>query len=194
MTSHDHLTDELRELAALHALGALEGPEAREFGAHLAGCDVCRAEVGACEEAAAGLAEAVSPAEPPPALRARVLADLEGAEANSTALDPLRTSIVRDTETGWTELSPGVSTRTLFEDAATGRITALVRMRPGASVEPHRHLATEEVFILEGDCHVAPGQMLRPGDYFRAEAGSMHMYTYSEQGTLFLSVYENEFL
>ena len=70
MTAH-----EWQEQAAPYALGILSPEERRTFEAHLAGCDACRADVRAYTEVAAALAHAAPTAEPPGALRDRVLAE-----------------------------------------------------------------------------------------------------------------------
>lgn len=70
MTAH-----EWQEQAAPYALGILSPEDRRAFEAHLAGCDACRADVRAYTEVAAALAHAAPAAEPPGALRDRVLAE-----------------------------------------------------------------------------------------------------------------------
>jgi len=70
MTAH-----EWQEQAAPYALGILSSEERRAFEDHLAGCDACRADVRAYTEVAAALAHAAPTAEPPGALRDRVLAE-----------------------------------------------------------------------------------------------------------------------
>jgi quercetin dioxygenase-like cupin family protein len=70
--------------------------------------------------------------------------------------------------------------KTLFIDPATKRRTALVRMAPGTQLPGHQHLAVEELFVLAGD-------------YFRAEAGSVHSTTCTETGTTFLTLYWHTF-
>ena len=66
---------EWQDLAAPYALGVLTLPERNAFEAHVTGCEACRAEVRAFAEVAGLLAHAAPPAEPPPGLRARVLAE-----------------------------------------------------------------------------------------------------------------------
>jgi hypothetical protein len=56
-----------------------------------------------------------------------------------------------------------------------------------------QHLDVEELFILQGDCQVAPDCMLRSGDYFRAPAGTRHDLTYTEAGTTFIALYRVAF-
>ena len=70
MTSH-----EWQEQAAPYALGILSSEERRAFEEHLSGCAACRADVQAYAEVVAALAHAAPTAEPPPALRDRVMAE-----------------------------------------------------------------------------------------------------------------------
>lgn len=70
MTDH-----EWRDYAAPYALGALVPEERSAFEDHLAGCEVCRAEVRSFVEVAGLLAHGAPAAEPPRALRNRVLAE-----------------------------------------------------------------------------------------------------------------------
>jgi anti-sigma-K factor RskA len=74
----DH--DALRELTGAYALGTLSEAERRGFEAHLDTCPECTAEVRAFSLVAEGLGQLVEPRDPPPHLRARVLA-IAGAPA-----------------------------------------------------------------------------------------------------------------
>ncbi len=57
--------DEMRDLAALYALGSLTQHEARSFEGHLAeGCESCEGELGGFEAVVSDLAFAVAEAEP----------------------------------------------------------------------------------------------------------------------------------
>jgi len=67
-----HPTDLLPALA----LDCLDAEEAAAVRVHLDGCAACRAELQALEETSALLLHAVPPAEPPAALRERLLASL----------------------------------------------------------------------------------------------------------------------
>jgi anti-sigma-K factor RskA len=81
----DH--DEIRELTAAYALDALDPDERAEFEEHLAGCESCREEVAVLSSAAAALAIAAPPVDPPPALRERIL---DAARAERPNVVPLR--------------------------------------------------------------------------------------------------------
>lgn len=70
--SHTTVDEAAAGRAALYALGALEGDEAREFEEHLAaGCAACAAELREYEAVAGDLGRATPEAEPPAGVRAR---------------------------------------------------------------------------------------------------------------------------
>ena len=83
MTGIDH--DALRDAAGLFVLGALVGEERAAFEAHLATCAECQADVRALERVVTTLPYAVAQVDPPPALRARVLAVAGGERSRDTS-------------------------------------------------------------------------------------------------------------
>ena len=60
-------------------------------------------------------------------------------------------------------------------------------MAPGVSYPRHEHTSTEETLVLEGDLRCGD-LILRPGDYQRAEAGSIHEEQHTEEGCLVLAI------
>jgi len=70
------LHGQLGDQAASYVLGALTPAERQAFEAHLAGCDMCAAEVHTLTPVAAALAHLVPPADPDASVRARLLAAL----------------------------------------------------------------------------------------------------------------------
>jgi anti-sigma-K factor RskA len=84
----------LHELSAAYALDALEPDEREVFEEHLAGCESCQVEVAELTLAAVELARAVEPAEPPPALRERILEAARAERPNVLPLRPRRVSPV----------------------------------------------------------------------------------------------------
>ena len=78
MSTHE----EYKEMLAAHALGALDGAEARSLEAHLEGCPECRAEADAWLETAAALAHAAPHGAPSPQLRSRILETIRAEEAS----------------------------------------------------------------------------------------------------------------
>ncbi len=80
------MTDsDIHDSAASYALHALDADERSAFESHLEGCTRCLEAVTGLQEAAAALALDVEPREPPPELRARILAEID----DSAALVPL---------------------------------------------------------------------------------------------------------
>ncbi len=59
----------------------------------------------------------------------------------------------------------------------------------------HRHSEIEELFLLSGDLHLE-GQIMRTGDYCRADSGTIHGETFSDGRCLFplLASQQNEVL
>jgi len=199
--THQYHTDQLRDTATLYALGSLSAEEMQAFAEHLStGCPLCAAEVQDVERLVGLLGYNAPAVQPPPAVRTRLLANLalEAAPAADTGQSrPDMTAdfvYIRASEGRWSEFSPGVMVKVLYTDPTTKRSTALVRMAPGTRLPRHQHLAVEELFVLQGDCHIAPGQVLQAGDYFRAEANSVHGMTFTEAGTTFLTLCWNEFV
>jgi len=60
-------------------------------------------------------------------------------------------------------------------------------MAPGSRYDSHRHVADEELYVVEGSCYCG-GRRLQVGDYHRAPAGSVHIPTVSEDGCVMLAI------
>jgi anti-sigma-K factor RskA len=73
MTEHERWVD----AAGSYVLGALTEAEFNAYEAHLATCTACRAEVAELRTAAAALPVSPPPMLPPPALKARIMAEVE---------------------------------------------------------------------------------------------------------------------
>jgi anti-sigma factor ChrR (cupin superfamily) len=57
----------------------------------------------------------------------------------------------------------------------------LVRLAPGTDYPPHRHDGIEELHMLDGEL-IVDDQTFRPGDYRRAEAGTVDRRVWSQTG------------
>ncbi|MFP5265119.1 MAG: cupin domain-containing protein [Blastocatellia bacterium] len=186
--------DEMIEVAASYALGALSQQEARAFEDHLAeGCRACKAELESFEATLVALAFAEEAGAPSVRVRDELLSRFRGetsaddgppAEPWSDAHNFIS---IRGSEGRWRKAAEGVSVKQLYVDSASGITTSLVRMEAGTSLPMHQHQGVEQFYIIEGDCHVG-GDVLGPGDYHRAAAGSIHEKTYTVNGTMFLLV------
>jgi len=96
-------------------------------------------------------------------------------------------SFIRAAEGTWREIAPGVVAKLLSFDPVSRRTTTLLRFDPGTSYAPHRHTAVEELLVLEGGCSIA-GHEMTVGDYHRAEAGTVHHDTSTDDGCLLLVI------
>jgi anti-sigma factor RsiW len=74
MTDHTRYSEDV----GAYLLGAMSDQERRTFERHLAGCDECREEVERLRPAADALPGTVEQLEPPPGLKARLMAEVEG--------------------------------------------------------------------------------------------------------------------
>lgn len=80
----------------------------------------------------------------------------------------------------------GVEVQPLSVSAELRQATMLVRMAPGSSYPPHRHSGPEECYVLAGDLWVGDDVELKPGDFQRAEADSVHAVQSTRGGCLLL--------
>ena len=80
-------TDALHDLTAAYALDALDPADEAAYEEHLSHCDRCQEELAALSGVATALALAAGPADPPPALRGRIL---DAARAERPNVVPLR--------------------------------------------------------------------------------------------------------
>ncbi len=156
------MTDEQHPpLAGAHALGILEGGERAAYEEHIARCLPCRREADADRAllARVAAAEAVAPAAE---LRGDLLALTE---APAPPVDLSRYS--------WAEVRPGIRIHVLSHDPVSGARTALVWGTPGARYPAHRHLGSEQIFVIEGALRDHRG-IYGPGEVCRSRAGSVH--------------------
>ena len=84
----------------------------------------------------------------------------------------------------------GLRKLNLGRDQILGRLWELANLshevtRGIAHYPSHHHAAIEELFLLSGDLHLE-GQVMRAGDYCRADRGSIHGETFTDDGCLFL--------
>ncbi len=89
---------------------------------------------------------------------------------------------------------PGIETKILMEDKATGLLTSLVRMAPGAVLSMHEHVELEQTWVLEGSLVDDQGTVTA-GNYVWRPAGSRHA-AHAPNGCITLSFFlkPNRFL
>jgi hypothetical protein len=96
-------------------------------------------------------------------------------------------TFIKASEGAWRELAPGVAAKVLSFDTTSRKTTALLRFARETSYAPHRHTEVEELYVLEGGCRIA-GREMSVGDYHRAEAGTEHYDTSTDDGCLLLVI------
>lgn len=183
MTDSRHEQD-WAELAALYALEALGDDAQRQFARSLETASASTwEEVAAFQDVVQELAYSGPAIAPPASLKERLMARI--AQEPQEQAENAGFTFVRSQSVAWQELAPGLSMKVLFHDAAGARTTMLLKLAPGGTLISHRHPQVEEFYVLEGSC-ICAGEFLQVGDYHRAEAGTIHPITSSEQGCLAL--------
>ena len=115
--------------------------------------------------------------------------------ADAVKLPPLASRYVDVNALPWQPMRwPGIDMKILLEDKATGLLTALVRMQPGARLPLHEHTDIEQTYVLEGSLADDEGEV-RAGDYVWRPKGNRHI-AHAPHGALVLSFFlsPNRFL
>jgi anti-sigma factor ChrR (cupin superfamily) len=132
------------------------------------------------ERAAADIAMAAPPVDPPEGLWAKI-------DRRLAAAQPIVASgidLERFAEGPWRRTAPGVRTKRLW-----GRHMFLLDCEPGAVVPEHEHKMFEHTLILSGDVQTAEGAF-GPGDYFAMAAGTRHAQWGTKGGCRVLIQYD----
>ncbi|WP_333203589.1 cupin domain-containing protein [Microcoleus sp. S28C3] len=178
--------EEYKILAALQALDILDESERGAFAEKLKESAKLTSELAAFEAAIAAIAYTAPPVTVAPDLKNRLfqrIAELPLTPAELVNLKPIVSSptenntpslIVRSRDVQWKSYGvPGVSFGKLYIDKKKREITCLMRLEPGVTFPMHRHAASEEVLVLEGDL-IVEGEICHQGDYIRSVPGSTH--------------------
>ena len=81
----------------------------------------------------------------------------------------------------------GISIKVLYEDAARGEMTCLLRWAPGAKLPIHKHPEIEQTWVLEGSFSDHEGTA-RAGEFVWRRPSSVHE-THSQTGAVILAIY-----
>jgi anti-sigma factor ChrR (cupin superfamily) len=108
---------------------------------------------------------------------------------NHGNLPELFSRFVRVDELPWEKTRfPGIESKTLFFDKASGHVTVLMRMAPGAKLPDHEHVLVEQTYVLEGRLVDTDGEC-GPGDFVWRPAGSRHE-AWTPEGGLMLAIFQ----
>lgn len=174
----------LLELAAAHALGALEPDEQRLLESLAAADPEVRAELAAFEAVTSGMLQGLRPAPPPDRIRAQVLARIRNTPQQPSFAGPSQKAVthvpadgfhfLRPAEGQWSPGPyPGTRIQVLSTDLRRNYMLLYIELEPGAIFPEHDHRGAEELFVVQGDL-VTEGRHLRAGDFVHGEAGSHH--------------------
>jgi anti-sigma factor ChrR (cupin superfamily) len=176
-SSGNHDQDHV-ERVSLYALQALPAGEVPAVEAQIAACTECREELDGLDPVIGSFVSWPTDVLRPPTPLWGRLAQRIAAE---TGQEPLSPPPRRPAEAAWEEVAPGISVKLLATDAENDRVSMLVRLAPGTDYPPHSHAGAEELHLLDGEL-VIDDRKLYPGDYSRAEAGSVDRRVWSETG------------
>lgn len=109
-------------------------------------------------------------------------------------LGPLASRAVPAQDMPWRETHfPGVEIKTLLVDPASGLLTLLLRMAPGAELPDHEHVMIEQTYMLEGrlEDKAGPdkGLSVGPGEFIWRPAGSRHS-AWTPEGGLMIAFFQ----
>src|SRR5262245_34130130 len=109
---------------------------------------------------------------------------------NHTNLPPLASRFVDVDALPWEKsVYPGCETKTLLVDRASGVLTLLLRMAPGAKLPDHEHVLIEQTFVLEGTLVCGEG-VCEAGQFVWRPAGSRHEAWAGPDGGLMLAMFQ----
>lgn len=176
-SSGNHDQDHV-ERVSLYALQALPAGEVAAVEAQIAACAECREELEALHPIIGSFVSWPTDVLRPPTPLWDRLAQRIAAE---TGQEPVSPAPRRSAKAEWEEVAPGISVTLLATDAENHRVSMLVRLAPGTDYPPHRHAGIEELHLLDGELMI-DDRKLYPGDYSRAEVGSVDRRVWSETG------------
>lgn len=187
--------DELQQLTALEALGALDGADLARLRDRLESDPAAREELRRFLDVAAAMASTAPLRRPSRAVRSRVMERIakqgqagRGGASSDAGVSP-SSSPSRAREIGeplregfqfvgrdlaWMDAPlPGMRFKVLSAGPSQDYAMLEVELSAGAHYPEHEHLGAEDLYLLTGDLRTE-GVLLGPGDLFHAEPGTNH--------------------
>jgi anti-sigma factor ChrR (cupin superfamily) len=114
--------------------------------------------------------------------------------AAHAALAPLASRLVDPETLPWQATRyPGIEIKTLLIEKASGLVSSLIRMAPGAVLPDHEHVQIEQTWVLEGHLvdRAGPDEGIecKAGQFVWRPAGSRHS-AWSPNGGLMLGFFQ----
>jgi hypothetical protein len=191
-----HDNDCFCDLAPLYALDLLCQQDTAWVEQQVADCPDLAEELADYEAAVTALAYSAPPQPMADDLKTRLFDRLGLELSGEVPSEPLPKEFlaVRSQDLKWQpHLIPGVQIAILHTDEVKREIVGFLKAEPGVRYPYHRHAATEELFMLEGDLLIA-NEVFGPGDYIRSRPGSAHApYTHGGCRFFFRASMDNEY-
>ena len=109
---------------------------------------------------------------------------------NHADLAPLASRFVDVAALPWEKTSfPGVEQKTLLIDRASGLLTVLLKMAPGAKLPDHEHVLIEQTYLLAGTLVCGEGTVTA-GNFVWRPAGSRHEAWAGPEGNLSVAMFQ----
>ena len=70
--------------------------------------------------------------------------------AEASPLGALASRFIATESVPWIENAPGQKIKVIYYDPASGMLTILSKLAPGAGIPPHKHEDLEQTYVLEG--------------------------------------------
>ena len=96
--------------------------------------------------------------------------------AEASSLGALASRFIETEALPWIETAPGNKMKVIHHDPATGMLTILAKLAPGAGIPAHVHEDLEQTFVLEGSLLDDEGECTAGNFVIRAK-GSRHSPT-----------------
>jgi len=189
------ITERLQENASLFVAGAMPAEEHRAFERELLG-SVELQELVHDLQRTLGLVASVQTTALPPGLKFKVLTRIEQQASFSRPRATAKTAPVSPgflfhaaaDSRGWKELPvKGAFIKLLSLERERGYAVLLGRLDAGVRYPAHRHMGSEELYILTGDLHIGD-RALGPGDFHHSDPGTAHDVNHSVEGCTLLAV------
>jgi quercetin dioxygenase-like cupin family protein len=168
---------EHQDAVFLYALQALSADEIPEVEAQIAACTGCQHEIEAIRRITGSfVCWPTDVLRPPVSLWDKLSKRIADETGESPVVPPHAAQHLE-----WEDAAPGISVKILATDTDRQRVSMLVRLAPGTDYPSHRHAGLEELHLLDGELMIDK-ETLYPGDFIRAEAGSVDHRVWSETG------------
>ena len=96
--------------------------------------------------------------------------------AQANLMKELASQFIKTDAVPWIETSPGNKMKVIYHDPASGLLTILAKLEPGAGIPAHMHEDLEQTFVLEGSLVDDEGECTAGNFVIRAK-GSRHAPT-----------------